>query len=74
MCNLFFLFLFFFSFHFENLYPSTFLLRVTPLFSHVMWSGEKIFRPESVVKVFILEIGVEYLSGMFNLVPEVKFF
>ena len=32
----------------------------------------KNFRPESGVKFFIHEIGVNFLSGMFNLVPHVK--
>ena len=40
-------------------------------FSHVNWCEN--FRPESGVKFFIHEIGVNFLSGMFNLVPHVKF-
>ena len=38
-----------------------------------IWTGVKNFRPESGVKCFIHEIGVNFLSGMFNLVPPVKF-
>ena len=38
-----------------------------------MWTGVKNFRPESGMKLFIHEIGVNFLSGMFNLVPHVKF-
>ena len=38
-----------------------------------MWTCVKNFRPESGVKFFIHEIGVNFQSGMFNLVPHVKF-
>ena len=45
-----------------------------------MWGGVKIFKPESGVKFFIHDFfiheileGVNVPSGMFNLVPHVKF-
>ena len=46
---------------------------VIGLLNFHMWTGVKNFRPESGVKFCMHEIGVNFLSGMFNLVPHVKF-